>query len=53
MQEPKYERVGKTIKNLTDGTSEGYQSKNLAKKASRALQLANGGLGLGSVRVKK
>ena len=43
----------KTIKNLQDNTSETFDYINEAKRKSRELQIANGGLGCGSLQVKK
>lgn len=51
-QELLYTRKGKTIHNIVENTSETFPSRNLAKKASVKLQRANGGLGMGSLRVQ-
>lgn len=50
-----YIRKGKRIETLNgpddDSTYESFKSLNKAKKKSRELQNANGGLGLGSLMV--
>lgn len=46
-----HERKGAKIKNLVDNTSETFPSIAKAKRASRAIQQANGGLGCGSLAV--
>lgn len=51
--EAKYERKGKTIKNIETGEVETFSSINKAKRRSRELQLSNGGLGCGSLIVIK
>lgn len=51
MKEVKYYRKRHTIKG-PDGAKK-YDSINLAKKASRELQLAEGGLGCGVLQVEK
>lgn len=52
-QELKYTRKGKTIHDIQNNSSETFESIGLAKRKSRELQIANGGLGLGSLQVKK
>lgn len=52
MKELKYIRTGKTIKNIQDGTIQGFKSVNKAKKHSSKLQISeDGGLGMGSLAV--
>ena len=52
-------RKGHIIKDLSTGDSKayftpnGFNSVNQAKKVSRAIQLSNGGLGCGAVKVGK
>jgi len=46
-----YERKGSRITNLDTGKVDQYGFINEAKRASRAIQNANGGLGRGSVKV--
>lgn len=46
-QEPQYERNRARITTIADGKVEHFPSIALAKKASRKLQMANGGLGSG------
>lgn len=50
MKDAKYERKGKTIKDLESNESKTYDSINLAKKDSRSLQ---GTSGDGTLRVIK
>ena len=52
-QELLYIRKGATIHNIADNTSETFPSCNKAKKESVKLQRAHGGLGCGSLAVKK
>ena len=52
-QELLFTRKGATIHNIAANTSETFDSKNKAKKESVKLQRANGGLGCGSLIVKK
>jgi len=47
----KYERKGKTIKNIDDGTKQVFDSIALAKKESWKLQ-QSGGLGCGILTVE-
>lgn len=49
MKEPKFYRKGKVIR--TPEGDETFPSMNTAKRRSRELQLANGGLGCGVLRV--
>lgn len=49
MSEVLFVRTGNKIKDLKADTTEVYKSINLAKKASISLQVANGGLGGGSL----
>jgi hypothetical protein len=48
-----FTRNGKTIKDLTTTQSHAHLSINAAKRMSRVLQHANGGLGCGSMVVLK
>jgi len=43
----KYERKCKVIKNIHDGTNKSFDYINEAKRESRKLQQAEGGLGCG------
>lgn len=47
----KYKRIGRIISNLEPKVVEEFASINKAKKESRRLQEANGGLGCGYVQV--
>lgn len=47
-----YERRKNKIKTIETGEVKEFKSISLAKKESRKLQLANGGLGRGSVVVR-
>lgn len=49
----KFERKNHVIKNLEENSSQKYDSIALAKKESHKLQIANGGLGIGSLKVIK
>jgi len=56
MVDAMYERNGNVLKDLTDSSGKSNivcESVSKAKKKSRELQQANGGLGMGFVRVKK
>ena len=46
-----YERRGKTITDIETGTAKTYKFFNEAKRASRAIQQSNGGLGCGALKV--
>lgn len=48
-----HERHQHTIKDLSTGKRKPHESVNAAKRASRTIQLANGGLGMDSVSVAK
>ncbi len=48
-----YIRKGRKIKNIEDNTTEVFDHINEAKRESRRLQMANGGLGRGSVVVEQ
>lgn len=53
MEQLKYERKNKTLFDLENRESRIFYSINQAKRESRKLQMANGGLGRGSLRVIK
>ena len=44
-----FHRKGKTIKTVETGEIQTFETLNKAKAASRKLQLANGGMGCGSL----
>ena len=47
----KFIRKGRVIKNIEDNSSKKFEFINQAKRESHKLQMANGGLGNGSLRV--
>ena len=51
--EVQYIRDGKDVQEVKSGAWTDHQSKNRAKRWSREYQKANGGLGMGAVRVEK
>ena len=53
MQQAKYERQGKNIRDLVANKTTRYKFVNEAKRESRRLQMAAGGLGLGSLTLVK
>ena len=48
-KEVMFTRSGKNITTLSTGDTEHFKTLNLAKKASKNLQLSNGGIGMGSL----
>ena len=50
MKTCEYQRAGKAIKELSTGKVTGYKYVNEAKRASTAIQKANGGIGCGVLR---
>ena len=52
-KEPLYVRKGKTITNVKTGQAETHSSISAAKRRSLTLQRANGGRGMGAVRVER
>lgn len=51
--EPVFQRRGKTILDMQGNTVEGFKSISQAKKWSGQQQKANGGLGMGYIKVIK
>lgn len=51
--EPTHIRKKATIRNIATGEVKDYKFINAAKRASREIQLAAGGLGRGAVKVER